>query len=415
MRRHLYHQRGQALVLIVLAIVGLIGLTALAIDGGNAFSDRRHAQGAADAAALAAALAKVHNQNWTSAGLARAADNEYTNDGTRSIVTISSPPGPDCAGAIPNPVNLAADPNDKVEYYIQVIIRSNVDTYFAPVIGVDQVHNCVQAIARARPPVTGQIAYGNAMVSLNPNDCRSFWVHGTADTAITGSGVFVNSNCSSNAFEQSGSATLSASSICVVGGASYDAGHVTPLPQTSCGAQLPYPPEYLWPQPTCSAAGTRSGGVLTPGSISGSWLSGDVTLQPGIYCISGDATINGQDNISGTGVLLYFINGGIHINGAAQINLSAPTSGDYAGLLIYLPITNSSTLILNGNGSSAFTGTILAPASEIQVNGTGSAYGYHCQIIGYTVNLIGTASMSIHYDDSENYDITLPPTIEVVR
>ncbi len=36
-------EKGQALILIVLAIVGLIGLTALAIDGGNAFMNRRHA------------------------------------------------------------------------------------------------------------------------------------------------------------------------------------------------------------------------------------------------------------------------------------------------------------------------------------------------------------------------------------
>lgn len=411
-------ERGQALILIVLAIVGLIGLTALAIDGGNAFSDRRHAQSAADAAALAAALAKVHGQNWTGAALARAADNGYTNDGARSTVTVTNPPGPDCDGNTPNPVNLAADPNDRIEYYIQVVIRSNVDTYFAPIVGVNQVHNCVQAIARAKPPVTAPIAFGNAMVSLNPTACRAFWVHGTSDTVVTGSGVFVNSNCATGAFQafdQSGNGTITAPNICVVGGATYGAGDVTPPPQTGCGPQLPYPPQYLWPQPTCSTNATKSGGVITPGNMPASWLGGNVTLQPGIYCITGDAKINASDNINGSGVLLYFMNGGIHINGGATINLSAPTSGAYAGLLLYLPLTNSSDVVLNGNGQSAFTGTILAPASEIQINGTGSAYGYHSQIIGYTIDLIGTAATSIFYNDSENYDITLPPTLEVIR
>ncbi|KAF0108805.1 MAG: hypothetical protein FD146_691 [Anaerolineaceae bacterium] len=411
-------ETGQALILIVLAIVGLIGLTALAVDGGNAFTDRRHAQSAADAAALAAALAKVHEQNWTSAGMARAADNEYTNDGVRSIVTINNPPGAGCDGSVPNPLNLAADPNDRVEYYIQVIIRSNVDTYFAPVVGVEQVHNCVEAIARARPAVTGQIAFGNAMVSLNLHDCRSFWVHGTADTDVTGSGVFVNSDCSSGAFQafdQSGNATLSAPNICVVGGATYGAGDVIPPPQTGCGTQLPYPPEYIWPQPTCSVDGTRNNGILTPGNIPGSWLGADVTLQPGTYCISGNATINANDVVTGVGVLLYFIDGRLHINGGAELNLSAQTTGDYAGLLIYLPLTNDNTVILNGNANSTFTGTILAPASEIQINGTGSSYGFHSQVIGYTIDLIGTADTSIFYNDNENYDITLPPTIEIVQ
>ena len=48
-------ERGQVLVLLVLALVGLLGFTALAIDGGMVYSDRRTAQNAADAAALAGA------------------------------------------------------------------------------------------------------------------------------------------------------------------------------------------------------------------------------------------------------------------------------------------------------------------------------------------------------------------------
>jgi len=45
-------ERGQVLVLLVLALVGLLGFTALAIDGGMVYSDRRTAQNAADASAL---------------------------------------------------------------------------------------------------------------------------------------------------------------------------------------------------------------------------------------------------------------------------------------------------------------------------------------------------------------------------
>ena len=52
-------ERGQALIMIALAVVGMFGFSALAIDGSRVFSDRRHAQNAADTAALAAALARV--------------------------------------------------------------------------------------------------------------------------------------------------------------------------------------------------------------------------------------------------------------------------------------------------------------------------------------------------------------------
>src|SRR5512139_2848387 len=48
-------ERGQAIVLIVLAIIALLGFTALAVDGSLVYSDRRWAQNAADASALAGA------------------------------------------------------------------------------------------------------------------------------------------------------------------------------------------------------------------------------------------------------------------------------------------------------------------------------------------------------------------------
>jgi uncharacterized membrane protein len=52
---------GQALVLIALAFVVLIGFAALAIDGGMTYSNRRIAQAASDSASLAGAgLAGLH-------------------------------------------------------------------------------------------------------------------------------------------------------------------------------------------------------------------------------------------------------------------------------------------------------------------------------------------------------------------
>src|ERR1043166_5008772 len=52
-------ERGQALVLIALAAIGLFAIAGLAIDGSAKYSDRRHAQNAADTAALAGAYAKI--------------------------------------------------------------------------------------------------------------------------------------------------------------------------------------------------------------------------------------------------------------------------------------------------------------------------------------------------------------------
>ena len=59
-------EHGQALVVIAIAAVALFGFAALAIDGSMVFSDRRHAQNAADTAALDAALAKTRGGAWHS-------------------------------------------------------------------------------------------------------------------------------------------------------------------------------------------------------------------------------------------------------------------------------------------------------------------------------------------------------------
>jgi len=46
-------ERGQIVILLAVVLIILLGFTALAIDGSMIYSDRRYAQNAADAAALA--------------------------------------------------------------------------------------------------------------------------------------------------------------------------------------------------------------------------------------------------------------------------------------------------------------------------------------------------------------------------
>src|SRR6266498_3740384 len=87
MKNKKLNQRGQALVMIALAIVGLVGFAALAIDGGNVFSDRRHSQNSSDTSALAAALALTRGEtNWKNFGLDRAINNGYDpSDGVTAV------------------------------------------------------------------------------------------------------------------------------------------------------------------------------------------------------------------------------------------------------------------------------------------------------------------------------------------
>ena len=48
MKRRQNNENGQAIVLIAFAFIVMVAFAALAIDGGMVYSDRRHAQNAAD-------------------------------------------------------------------------------------------------------------------------------------------------------------------------------------------------------------------------------------------------------------------------------------------------------------------------------------------------------------------------------
>ena len=397
-------EKGQAIILIVLTIVGLLGLVALAVDGGLAYADRRQAQNAADASALDAALAKIRGGNWQSEGLARAVTNGFDNNGTTNSVSVNNPPLAGCSGVNGEYAGRAE--------YVQVIIRATTRTYFGPVIGINEVNNCVEAIARAKPATTGPIAYGNAIVALKPNGTSTHWMHGGPSVTAIGGGIFVNSSTDCG-FTSNGTPDLTTPNVTMVAsdscptlagsGVSYNA------------PQIPYPPTNL-PNPVCSGAAVKDGNTLTPGTVNGSFPPGGVTvLNPGIYCVNGDFSLNGNDTLTGSDVLIVMNSGSIKWNGNGALHLSAPTSGPFKGLLIYFPLSNTSEIRINGTNDQLLTGTILAPASPIVLLGTANTNAFHTQIVGYTVEFGGTYDGTVRYNDNENFDELVPPQLELTQ
>jgi uncharacterized membrane protein len=56
-------RRGNVSILVVVSLIPIVGVVAIAVDGGVLLSDRRQAQRAADSAALAAAVDLFTNWN----------------------------------------------------------------------------------------------------------------------------------------------------------------------------------------------------------------------------------------------------------------------------------------------------------------------------------------------------------------
>ena len=425
MIRNMKYQHGQAIVLIVVGIVGLIGMTALAIDGGNAYSDRRHAQNAADTAAFAAALDKLNGGTATTivnAGKDRANSNGYNNNGTSNIVVVNNPPA---SGSQYDCTHIPATCND----YVQVIITSNVKTFFAPIVGIPQVTNTVQAVAHAKPGNPTLPLYGgNTVVGLAPTGCDAVNFCGSSQLQIWGGGVFSNSSSNCGLDFSGGNntqVTLYDGPFQMVAPSYTQNGN--PHINSNGGfqgnqTQYPYPPTNLL-NPTCSTNGTVSGGILTPGNF-GSAASpqtfppgnGNFTLNSGTYCIYGDFNLNNSQTLTGNGVTIVMETGAIHWNGSSQITLSGPSSGSpNAGLTLFAPLSNTSVMVMNGSTNVDLIGTLLMPGASLSFNGSAQIQKHNLQFIAKKVQLCGNNDTQLVYGSTGTAKQSSPPTIELAK
>lgn len=400
-------EKGQAIVLIIFAIIGLLALTALAIDGGNAFADRRRAQGAADNAALAAALGMVNSQNYRTAGQGIASSNGYTNDGVHSTVTITNNPmGTGCNGSVPS-IPLI-DANDKLEYYILVVIRTNVDTFFGPIIGVNQVHNCVQSVARAKPGIYTALALGSAVAAVSCTDPDTVAISSASAVTLVDGGVFSNSNNIEAAYVQK-LENLISPNISAVGGISVPGGNTIP---TSTGVeQFPCPlPDYMIPEYTCDFNYVDFPPSSTDANVTVSGFT--ATLTPGVYCITGNFP---KTDMTGEGVTFVMLNQGITWNGNTSIHLTAPTSGTTKGLLMFFPYGNTNTIRLNGTAGLDIIGSVFAPDATIILQGDFGSSAIQSQWVGKTVDMTGSLVATFQYNQNRSYAFPAPPEIQLTK
>ncbi len=408
-------ERGQAIIIIVFAIIGIIGISSLAIDGSNALIDRRKTETAASAAALAGALTRIEGGDWRGSALAAAKMNGYNNDGVNSIVELNTPPlnGPYAGDA----------------QYIEVIVTSHMRTYFGSIIGIPTITSVGYAVSQTKPAVYGPMFDGNALVSLAPHsDCdkkKSFWIHNEATILLEGGGIFVNSDNDDCSFIQMGSGSIrvqDASPVVAVGGADIQKPElISPAIVQPGAVPIAYPPAFKMPTVGCGsniATEDLLTGSMTPGNYEepGDFPPEGVhDLENGVYCISGDVVIGGGTRLTGNGVTLIVEQGEVRIAAEAEVDLSAPKNGNSAGLLIYMPLDNHSRIALNGNADSSFTGTILAPSADIRLNGPASKHGFHSQIIGYYIEVDGQNKIVILYKDEDNYDAYKMPEVILVQ
>jgi hypothetical protein len=189
-------------------------------------------------------------------------------------------------------------------------------------------------------------------------------------------GIFSNSSISMNGANVTANSIEYASGTPTYGGATFPEAQPTlgvaslgPCAGISGCAYLTAHP----PTPgTCTTPSTFNGVSVTipPGTYcSQLQINGgnSISLSPGVFVLEAGLQNNGAGNVSGTGVTFYVSGGSVQFNGSTE-SLSAPTSGNTAGVLFYQAAGDTAAASLNGSNGT-FAGLLYFPTADLGLFG----------------------------------------------
>jgi len=404
--RDLNDERGNILVLTALCISVLLSCLAIAIDVGYIYITQRQLQMLADSAAMAGALEASACGSSNCTVIQTAATTAVTEggnpaptvflqcataSGTGLLLTINN--GPCALGA--------SDPNNLNVNYVEVVATRQQPTFFARLLGYSTFKISARAEAGKSPaagPCMNIIGTTGQTLTLNS---------GAKITDGVGSncGVNVNSSGTPAVMENSG-VTVNVGTYTVHGTVTNNGGSYTPAPTTGAPTQ----PDAFQAQITAGTLSTptqpavsstccnpiNNATTLQPGYYSsGLNFNGSgytVTMNPGVYYFGGNLMVGGV-TLRGTGVTIYMSNGQFNMNSLSTINLTAPSSGPTAGLVIWQPASNTSQMNLDTGSNSSWGGGVYLPGAQLTLNGDSTVSGFG-MIVAKSVMLNSAISLS---------------------
>jgi len=392
---------GQALIFTVVALgILLMGFAGLGIDMGYLRYEKRLQQSAADTAAIAGA------SNLLFLGVTPGAQNAATANGFTdgSGNTLSTCTGNDSHSdalvgkicvQVSNPPSTGPHSSDFVtcgpsrSCYVEVYVSEVQPTFFMRVLGIKSETVTARGVATY---VGGGKGSGCLYTLKKPSDAPSpegITLIGNSELDAPGCGIIDNGD-----YNPGGNTTLNSATFGVFGTVGNNG-------TTNCSGSSTCPALNM---PT---AGDPLAGLLTPPTVGtpinfpanpvtnppvpGSTYNGisipantTVTFPAGLYIVTGgNFTVGSNSQVRGTGVTFYFTNGAT-IDASAggntlDIKFSAPTSGQYAGVLFYQDPADTSGPQLGGDNNTFFQGTLYFPSAQMTFFGndtfnSGAAY-----------------------------------------
>jgi Flp pilus assembly protein TadG len=374
-----------ALLFAVLAPVA-VGGAGLATEVGVWYHRRLQLQAAADSAAYAGAVELRAGGNLTTVtaeALSAAEASGY--DNSQGTLTVNNPP---------------QSGTHETNQAVEVLISENVPRFFSALFINTPL------VEHTRSVTTFQTASNACVLALDTSASGAVSFAGSSSVSLTGCSVMANS-LSSSAVSSQGAASLSADCIIAVGGVSLTSGAT----ETVCSSPITQAPPVAdpfadVPTPSVPSGGcaSTSGSILYPGTYcSGLSLKGNVTLSPvdkngnpGVYYMEGELKINANANVTGNGVTIYMSGtSDVSMNGNATVNISAPTTGTYSGILFFGDRSTSGVSeTVNGTADSTMTGAIYFATQNVSYIGNFSGANGCTQVVADTISWSGHSHLA---------------------
>jgi hypothetical protein len=415
MRRFYDNQSGVIIMITALSLPIVLGFMALGVETALWYSQRNSLQAAADAAAIAGTH-ELRRGNDISIIIASALEEAKRNgyDYTADTVTINSPP---TSGAY------------TTDNAVEVILLQNIEllfsTYFIDGIGT------IKARAVARVGAGSEAC----VLALDDSASDALEFSGNASVSMTNCTLASNSSAD-DAISVSGSAAVSTECVSAVGGVDATDGltltDCTSAVENSLETDDPYAGLVVPTEPAeCTETNYSVGGnpsntyTLSPGRYCGgiNLRSGIFTLEAGNYIIDdGDFEIRAGAQVTGDGVTIILVNSDsgddpvITINGGADISLTAPTDGDYSGILFFQdPNSDGGTNTFNGNSGTSLTGVIYIPSGPVSFSGNNEVGGGCTYIVAETISFNGSAALGNVCEGTGTTPISVPGNVQLVE
>ncbi len=301
-------------------------------------------------------------------------------------------------------------PNAGNEEMVEVRLTEDIDRLFSQFFHSGAVGVQGRAVARAVPgaPVCA--------LALSPFANNALYAKGSASASFENCVIASNSS-SASSFHMQG-ATMAADCVYAAGGYKKTGGSNT-LNLAKCEEveedHDPIADPYAdidVPMATtpCVPSGTIQNTTVTPLLTHASGMKyirycsltvkGNVTFKPGLYIVDGSFTNTGNTDLSGTGVT-FVIGGDVTLNGNLTMNLSAPTSGTYSGILFFGDDDATlETIKINGNASSVMQGAVYFQTGNLLFTGSSAATDGCTQLIANTIEFSGNSGIRSSCDSA---------------